>query len=107
MTDLPAKVPGAPGTVYEATWGRKTMKSKTFIGRVYANDESGDDGLQVFTCDHKHPDQASAQDCALGGALVLAKRELDAYRGPGDVQALRDALAKTVPGMTITFADPE
>jgi hypothetical protein len=30
MADLPAKVPGAPGTVYEATWGRKTMKSKTF-----------------------------------------------------------------------------
>ena len=107
MTGLPAKVPGPPGTVYEATWGRKTMKSKTFIGRVYAMDESGDGGLQVFACDHKHPDQASAQDCALGEALAIAKRELDAYHGPGDVQALRDALAKAFPGMTITFADPE
>jgi hypothetical protein len=29
------------------------------------------------------------------------------YRGPGDVQALRDAVAKALPGMTITFADPE
>jgi hypothetical protein len=55
MTDLPAKVPGAPGTVYEATWGRKTMKSKTFIGRVHALVESGNGGLQVFACDHKHP----------------------------------------------------
>ncbi len=107
MTGPPAKIPGAPGTAYEATWGRKTMKSKTFTGRVYAMDESGDGGLQVFACDHKHPDQASAQDCALGEALVLAKRELDAYRGPGDVQALRDAVARASPGMTITFADPE
>jgi hypothetical protein len=36
MTGPPAKSPAAPGTVYEAAGGRKTMKSKTFTGRVYA-----------------------------------------------------------------------
>jgi hypothetical protein len=106
MTDLqPAIVPGVPGLEYEVTWGRKTMRSATFIGRVY--ERPGGGGMQLWACDHKHPDQASAQDCALGQALVLAKRGLDAYRGTEDVQALRDALASAFPGMTITFADPE
>ncbi len=106
MTDLqPAIVPGVPGLEYEVTWGRKTIRSATFIGRVYERVDGG--GIQLWACDHKHPDQASAQDCALGQALALAERGLDAFRGPGDIQVLRDALASACPGMTITFADPE
>jgi hypothetical protein len=83
MTGLPAKVPGAPGTVYEATWGRKTMKSKTFIGRVYALDESAGGGLQVFACDHKHPDQPGAQKLrARRGAVSLPSASWTPTAGP-------------------------
>jgi hypothetical protein len=39
---------------------------------------------------------------AFGEALGTGKRELDAYHGPHDVQARREAF----PGMRITFADP-
>jgi hypothetical protein len=69
------------------------MKSKTFIGRVHALVESGNGGLQVFACDHKHPRPGQRTGLRAWRGVVLAKRELDAYRGPGDVQAIRDAVA--------------
>jgi hypothetical protein len=96
-------VPGPPGIRYEATWGRKTVKSKTFIGRVYERVEGG--GMQLWACDHKHLSQAEALDCAVAQAKVIAAQALADYRPP-DVRALRDAVAQEFGGMPVEFRDP-
>src|SRR5260370_40887697 len=80
-------IPGPPGIRYEATPGRKTASSTTFIGRVYERADGG--GMQLWACDHKHPDQVQARDCAVAEANAISAQALADYR-PSDDQDLRD-----------------
>jgi len=96
-------IPGPPGIRYEATPGRKTARSTTFIGRVYERADGG--GMQLWACDHKHPDQVQARDCAVAEANAIATWALADYRPPG-VQALRDAVVQEFGGMPVEFRDP-
>jgi hypothetical protein len=96
-------IPGPPGIRYEATPGRKTPRSTTFIGRVYERVDGG--GMQLWACDHKHPDQVQARDCAVAEANAIAARALADYRPP-DIQALRDAVAQEFGGTSAEFRDP-
>ncbi|MCW2904038.1 MAG: hypothetical protein JWO67_6303 [Streptosporangiaceae bacterium] len=93
-----SRVPGPPGLAYEATWGRKTARSRTFIGRVYEVVEGG--GMQLFACDHQHPDQASAHDCARAEAEAVARRAAAAAAGLPDGEAMRRAIAESLPGIS-------
>ncbi len=96
-------VSGPPGIRYEAARGRKTAKSKTFIGRVYERADGG--GMQLWACDHKHPDQAEALNCAVAEAKAIAAKTLADYRPP-DVQAPRNAVAQQFGDMPAGSRNP-
>ena len=70
---------------------------------MYERVDSG--GMQLRACDHKHPDQVQARDCAVAEANAIAARALADYRPP-DVQALRDAVVREFGGMPVEFRDP-
>jgi hypothetical protein len=93
--------PAPPGIRYEATCGRKTVKSKTFIGRVY--ERVNDGGMQLWACDHKHPAEAESLSCAVAEARAIGARTLADYRPP-DVRVLRGA--QEFGGMPVEFRDP-
>ncbi len=61
--------------------------------------------MQLWACDHNHPDEAQALDCAVAEVKAIAARALADYRPP-DVQALRDAVAQEFGGMPAEFRDP-
>jgi len=57
---------------------------------VYERAEGG--GMQLWACDHKHPDEAEALGCAVAEAIAA--------------RALRDAVAQEFGGMPVEFRDP-
>lgn len=93
-----SRIPGQPGITYEATWGRKTARSRTFIGRVYEWVPGG--GMQLSACDHQHPDQESAHDCARAAAEVIARRAAGAAAELPDWETMRRAIAESLPGVS-------
>lgn len=81
-----------PGGFLEADWGRKTVRSKTFIGRVREYDANGEGGIVLCECQgHAHPAEASAEECAATWAVGHARQLNDAYQPP-DLGALRQAV---------------
>jgi hypothetical protein len=104
MTDddiQPITIAGLPGIRYEACWGRKTLKATTFIGRAYEWVEGG--GMELWHCDHKHPDKAAAQNCARQWAEEYAARQQATAPDPAaDLAAMRESIAATI-GLPIEF----
>jgi hypothetical protein len=104
MTDddiQPITITGLPGIRYEACWGRKTLKAATFIGRVYEWVEGG--GMELWHCDHKHPDKTAAQECARQWAEDYAARQQATAPDPAaDLAAMRASIARTI-GLPIEF----
>jgi hypothetical protein len=98
------RVQGPPGIAYEAAWGRKSVRSPTFIGRVYERVSGG--GVELWHCDHKHPGRAEAEACALAEAREIAARELAAY-DPPDPGELFAAVSDAFPGIPVIFGDAE
>jgi hypothetical protein len=102
-------IPGPPGIVYEATWGRKRVNSATFISRVFEREEGG--GMELWHCDHKHPSRAIAADCARAMAHEIAQRAVSAHQetlaAMGSLN-LREALRDLLPGVeSVTFANSD
>jgi hypothetical protein len=76
----PVTIAARPGIRYEACWGRKTFKAATFIARVYEWVDGG--GMELWHCNHKHPDKAAAQDCACDWTEQHVARQQATAPGP-------------------------
>jgi hypothetical protein len=59
--------------------------------------------MELWHCDHQHPDKATAQECALDRARQHAARQQANVPGPAaDPDAMRASIARTI-GLPIEF----